>query len=136
MQKHRLEQIQTVRLHLRLLPSLLQELVRALLFLHPRRRHILARISLLSIQSHGKYIPSADFSIDTFGGNYENGGIIPAEGAEVDVVTTTISGPVDDIVNTEVMGAMNIVTSTMVVDKVTCEKATGRKQLCSWIYLE
>jgi hypothetical protein len=72
------------------------------------------------------YTPSVDFSIDTFGGQWINNDIIPPGGAAVDVVTTTISGPVSDIVNTEIMGAFNIATSTIVVDKISCEKATAQ----------
>jgi hypothetical protein len=64
----------------------------------------------------------APFSIDTFGGKYENGGVIPAGGAEIDIVTTTASGLVQDIIDTELMYAKNLTASTVSVDGVSCKK--------------
>jgi lipopolysaccharide export system protein LptC len=64
------------------------------------------------------------FSIDTFKGQYEKDGAIPLGGAEIAVVTTTVSGPVKDIMTTELMSAKNITMSTVTVNKISCDRAS------------
>ena len=70
-----------------------------------------------------KYSPAADFLITNFGGKYAANGVIPAGGAQVNVATTTLSGPLSDIIDTESMSANNKVLSTVTVDKIACQKA-------------
>ena len=69
------------------------------------------------------YSPAADFLITNFGGKYATGGVIPTGGAQVNVATTSLSGPVSDIIDTELMSANNKVLSTVTVDKIACQKA-------------
>lgn len=64
------------------------------------------------------------FSMTNFKGKYQNGGIIPPGGAEIDVVTTTISGSLKDIMTTELMSATNLTTTNITVNHVACSEAT------------
>jgi hypothetical protein len=59
-----------------------------------------------------------------FNGQYKANGVIPAGGAQLGVVTTTVGGSVADIMTTELMSAKNLTTSTVAVDNVSCAKAT------------
>lgn len=67
--------------------------------------------------------PSPFFSLDSFGGNYAADGMIPPGGAEIDIVTTTVSTSDDAVMATELMSATNLATSTVTVDDKTCQKA-------------
>jgi hypothetical protein len=64
------------------------------------------------------------FSINTFGGKYQNGWMIPMGGAEIDVVTTTVYSSVKEIMTTELMSAANLAKSTVIADGITCDEAT------------
>ena len=59
-----------------------------------------------------------------FNGKYRTGGVIPAGGAQLGVVTTTVGGSVADIMTTELMSATSLTTSTVAVNGVACTKAT------------
>jgi hypothetical protein len=63
---------------------------------------------------------TAPFSITNFNGRYISRDVIPVGGAEIDVVTTTNYGNLQDIMTTELMGATNLTTSTVTVSGVTC----------------
>jgi hypothetical protein len=60
------------------------------------------------------------FTLTNFGGKYLNGGILPAGGAEIDVVTTTVEGNLQDIIAYDLQGTTNIATTTISVDGVPC----------------
>ncbi len=64
--------------------------------------------------------------ITNFNGQYGDEGIVPAGGAQIAVVTTTLGGPVADIITTELMGATDVATSTITVDGIACAKAIDR----------
>jgi hypothetical protein len=64
------------------------------------------------------------FAMDDFGSKYVDGDIIPEGGAEIDVVTTTVYGNLQSIMETELMSATNVTTSAITVDGVPCAKAT------------
>ncbi len=64
------------------------------------------------------------FSMTNFNGKYLAGNIIPADGAEIDIVTTTVqNGYLPDIMTTQLMSAVNITTTTLTVDNVACPAA-------------
>jgi hypothetical protein len=64
------------------------------------------------------------FSIDTFNGKYDNGGVIPAGGAVIDIATTTVYGSLQTIIDTETMSATSVATSTQMVNAVKCVKVS------------
>jgi hypothetical protein len=57
-----------------------------------------------------------------FNGQYKAGGVIPANGIQLAVATTTAYGSVQDIIATELMSATHLTTSTVTVDNVSCAK--------------
>jgi hypothetical protein len=64
------------------------------------------------------------FSMTNFGGNYLKGGIIPIGGAQIYITTTTVeSGFLPSIISTQLMNAMNMTTTTLMVDGVACPAA-------------
>lgn len=73
---------------------------------------------------------SPTFSLDSFGGKYQDGWMIPAGGAEIDVVTTTVqnAAAMQGIMGTELMSATNVSTSTQTVSGVACVKASYASQ--------
>lgn len=78
-------------------------------------------LSYPSSWSIARYLP---FLITNFNGQYQTGGIIPVGGAQIYVVTTTIeSGYLQSVINTQLMSAINITTTTLVVDGVACPAA-------------
>ena len=59
-----------------------------------------------------------------FYGRYKTDGTIPAGGAQLAVVTTSVSGSAGNIMTTELMSAIGLTTSTVSVNNVSCTKAT------------
>jgi hypothetical protein len=80
-----------------------------------------------SLSYPGSWIVSSTspFSMDDFGGKYQNG-MIPMGGAEIDVVTTTVYSSLSEIMTTELMSAVNLTQSTVTIDGVSCKKALYR----------
>ena len=78
-----------------------------------------------SLDYPGSWVASTTsfFSLNNFGGKYQNGGMIPVGGAEIDVVTTTVYSSVSEIMTTELMSATNVATSTVTLDNIVCKKA-------------
>lgn len=66
---------------------------------------------------------TSPFSIDNFSGKYDAVGAVPAGGAEIDVVTTTLYSTVRNIMTTELTGATNVSTNTIAVSGVSCTEA-------------
>ena len=61
--------------------------------------------------------------ITSFNGQYKTGGVIPAGGAQIGVVTTTISGNLNGIMATELASATHLTTSAITVNGTACAKA-------------
>jgi len=74
------------------------------------------------------------FSMDSFGGKYPVGGALPAGGVEVDIATTTAIGDLDSIMTTELSNALSLVTSTITVDAVACNKASFQANYAAGSY--
>lgn len=71
--------------------------------------------------SIAQYLP---FFITTFGGQYGANGTIPPGGALIYIATSTVEqGYLPSIMTTQLMSAMDITTTTLVVDGVTCPTA-------------
>ena len=68
-------------------------------------------------------LAAAPFAMTNFNGQYGPNNTIPAGGAEIDVVTTTVYGNLQGIMDTELMGAQNLVTSLVTVGGVSCREA-------------
>ena len=62
--------------------------------------------------------------ITSFNGQYKAGGVIPAGGVQIAVVTTTISNNLNSIMTTELANAIHLTTSTVMVNGTSCAKAT------------
>jgi len=69
----------------------------------------------------------APFSITNFNGRYILGNVIPVGGAEIDVVTTTNYGNLQDIMTTELMSATNLTTSTVTVSGIACTETHSNR---------
>ncbi len=65
----------------------------------------------------------APLAITNFNGKYASGNVIPPGGAEIDVVTTTVYGNLQSIMETELMGAQDLKMSTTSVDGTACAEA-------------
>jgi len=64
------------------------------------------------------------FFMTNFNGQYQAGVIIPKGGAIISVVTTTVeSGFLQSIIDTQLMNAINVTTTTLTVDGITCPAA-------------
>ena len=63
------------------------------------------------------------FSMTNFNGKYVAGDVVPMGGAEIDMVTTTNYGDLENIMATELMGAADLATSTVAVDTIACDEA-------------
>ena len=66
---------------------------------------------------------AAPLAMTNFNGQYGPNNTIPAGGAEIDVVTTTVYGNLQSIMDTELMGAQNITKSLVAVDGASCQEA-------------
>ncbi len=63
-------------------------------------------------------------SFDNFGNNYQNNEMIPAGGAEIDVVSVKNAGPDGPIIQTETMDDTVNSTSSVTVDHVACTQVS------------
>ncbi len=70
------------------------------------------------------------FSLNDFGGKYQDGWMIPSGGAEIDIATTTVQSATaaKDVMTTELMSAKNVATTPQTIDGIVCTKAAYDSQ--------